>query len=177
MILLQLSDFKGKKYNIPDAGGVYTSIDAQEAIDNYEKPSIYKLLGVVLGDLLIAYIANPAPANADYDKIINAFSMDNPDTCGKPIITSLGMKEYLKAAVFYEYGKSALINSQAGVIIPQSETAVKQNPGASMRYMENKFNDVLDTIEAIQWYCQENPVAFPDFNGQRIAVKGSQFFI
>lgn len=180
MILLQLSDFRLGKYDIPDAIGVYTNANVQEIIDKYEAPAIYQLLGVVLGNLVIAYIQSGAPPpvpNTDYDKIINPFSEDNPDHCGSPIISSLGMKEYLKAAVFYEYVKNALVNSQAGVVNPDTETARKANPAAAMRYSENKFNDLLDTIEAIQWYCKENETAFPDFNGQRIVVKAAQFFI
>ena len=173
MIVLLKSDFLKGKYCIPDSGGVYTNVDVQEIIDKYEKYYIYQLLGVALGDLLITYIQANATSNADYNKIINAFSADNTETCGGSIIQSLGMKEYLKAAIFYEYVKNGLKNSQAGVTKIQSETATAQDPASTLRFAENKFYDVLDTIGAIQWYCLENETAFPYFNGQCIKVKAA----
>jgi len=178
-ILLLLSDFEDAgKYNIPDAGGAYTYLSVQEIIDKHEAPYIYKLLGVVEGKKIITWIqATFLPANTDYTKIKDAFAEDDISSCScaNSQRVSLGLKEYLKAAIFYEYVKNALINSQAGVTTPKSETADKQSSSSSMRYAENKFNDILDTAEAIQWYCRENPTAFPDFNGQCIKVKAAQF--
>jgi hypothetical protein len=168
MILLATTDFDGGKYDLPDSTGIYTEPDLQAAIDAYEEKYIYQLLGVTLGDLIIAYLAaSRSPTNTEYDMIIDAFSEDD-NHC---IVQSLGMKEYLKAAIFYEYTKNSLVTSQAGVVDPQSETATKQSPMSVLRFAENKFNDVLDTVDAIQWYCSSNSSSFPDFNGQRITVK------
>lgn len=176
MILLQLSDFKGGKYDIPDAGGVYTKVNVQEMIDKYEKQYIYELIGVVEGDKFIAWVqTTPTPVNADYTKILNAFSADNSSSYPSGLIQSLGMKEYLKAGVFYQCEKNGLLTSQAGVTKPESETATQQNPSSTMRFAENKFNDVLDTIEAIQWYCTNNSTAFPEYNGKFIPVKYANF--
>lgn len=174
-IILTKADFIGGKYDIPDAAGLYTKNNVQEMIDRYEKQCIYELLGVLEGDKWISWIQTVSPpVNAHYTKIKDPFSEDNAG-CG--IIQSLGMTEFLKAAVFYQYVKNGLLTSQAGVVKTESETATTQSPASTMRFAENKFNDVLDTIEAIQWYCLNNQTAFPDFNGQRIVVKASQFFI
>lgn len=194
MIILTLTDFRGGKYNIPDAQGWYTNGNMQAMIDTYEKPYIYNLLGVVLGDKIIAYLAaNRLPANTDYNKIIDPFSSDDAgwwgwynDYCDywagyvfnySSIVTSLGLKEYLKAGIFYEYIKNGLITSQPGVAAQKAEAGTIQNSFTTMRFADNKFNDVLGTIEAIQWYCLNNNAAFPDFNGQRVPVKMSNFFI
>lgn len=169
-ILLSKTDFIGGKYDIPDASGAYTKNDVQEAIDKYEKKYIYLLIGVTEGDRIIAYLAaSRLPANTDYNKILDPFNEDSD--CG--IVTSAGMEEYLKACIFYEYIKNGLKTSQAGVVKSDSETAIVQTPAGTMRFAESKFNDILDTIEAIQWYCLNNQSAFPDFNGQRIPVKAS----
>ena len=172
-IILSKDDFEGGKYSIPDAEGVYTDDNVQEAIDNYEVVYIRKLLGVTTGDLFIAWLAaSQLPANTDYTKILNAFAEDNT-TWYRGIIQSLGMSEYLKAGVFSEYVKNGLVNSQAGVVNTDTETAVKASAASAMRFAENKFNDVLDTVEAIQWYCRTNSEAFPDYNGQEIRVKAA----
>lgn len=171
MILLQLSDFKGGKYDIPDADSAYAAAAVQEAINNFEKGAIYELLGVTEGDKFITWLAaSKLPANAHYSKILDAFANDDGNYCGR-LIKSLGMKEYLKAYVFYEYNKTTLKTSQAGVTQAAAETSIIQSPRSTMRFAESKFNDSLDTVEAIQWYCQNNTAAFPAFNGQRITVK------
>lgn len=176
MILLQTSDFEAGKYCIPDADSIYNEADVQETIDTYEKKYIYELLGVTEGDKFITWVQlTSPPVNVHYTKIKNSFSQDDSACFG--IIQSLGMTEYLKAGIFYEYVKDSLEMTPAGVVNTDTEAAKKQGPDQQMRFAENKFNDALDTAEAIQWYCQDNASAFPDFNGQRIAVKGSNFFI
>ena len=166
-------DFKGGKYDIPDAVGNFTKNDVQAIITAYEKPAIYKLLGVAEGDKIIAYLAaGKTPVNADYNKILDPFTEDNANVHGG-IAISLGMLEYLKGFIFYEYNKNALKTSQAGVTNADAETATIQGVNSTMRFAENKFNDVLGTADAIQWYCMKNSTAFPDFNGKRIVVKAS----
>lgn len=184
-ILLNLSDFIGGEYDLPDATGMYTDDNVQAAIDKYEKPAIYNLLGVALGDLIIAYIQSSSPPfNADYDKIINGFAEDNQyytiynTLCGdyNSVIINAGLKEWLKAVVFYEYVKISLVTSQPGVTQPEAETGQIQKVTSTMRFAENKFNQMLDTAYAIQWYCVNNKTNLPDYNGQRITVKASNIF-
>lgn len=176
MIFIQLSDFTGK-YDIPDTKGLSKAqANVQEMIDKYEKIYIYNLIGVTEGDKLIAYQASSkTPPNTDYDKIINPFYMDNPFLSGQ-VVKSLGISEYLKAGIFYETVKNGLQLLQAGVANTKAETASKMNPKGSMRFAENKFNDILDTVYSIQWYCRNNITSFPGYNGQRIVVKCANFF-
>lgn len=175
-IFVNLADFKGGKHNIPDASNPLTTANVTAIIDSYEKQSIYDLLGVTLGDLVIAYKnASATPTNLHYDKIIAAFAMDNPDGCSG-IIKSLGIQEYIKASIYYEYNKNALRLTTAGVAQPDVEAATTVGPRGQFRFAENKFNDSLDTVESIQWYCCRYSAAFPDFNGIRIPVKTSSLF-
>lgn len=169
-IILQTSDFKGGKYDIQQAGSNQNTLvtSVQEAIASHEKPAIYELLGVTLGNLLITYIPNALTTpNTDYDKIIAAFS-DDSSGC---LYQSLGLKEFLKAWVFFEYTRNGLKTTQLGVAQPKAETGDQVGPAGTLRFAESKFNDILDTAEAIQWYCSTNRTAFPDYKGQQIRVK------
>lgn len=179
MILLQLSDFIDGKYNIPAASSSIsaTNSELQGYIDRYEKQYIYMLLGVELGDSVIAYIASPTPANTDYDKIINPFAENTTLLCGG-FIQSMGLKEYLQAAIFYEYTKDmAYIQTLAGTAKPSTEVATEVSASAIVRNSERVFNSVIDTAEAIQSVCHSKPSAYSGFSPSRISVKGHLFFI
>ena len=173
MILLEKEDFTGK-YNIPDATSRYADDDVQEAIDKYEPVYIRKLFGSVLGNLIIEYLEDDqSPENTDYDYVIDPFSSDNSGLCGNKVAESLGLKEFLKACVFYEYQKNGLENTPAGVVDTKAETGESQAPASTLRFAENKFNDMIDTAEAIQWYCYNHIDKFPEFNGEVFKVKAA----
>lgn len=175
-IFLTIASFTAAgDYSIPDAGSAHSVNDVQDCINKHEKAFIYNLLGVVLGDLIIAYNqAGQTPTNIHYDKIIGAFASDL--STGWGTVYSQGITEYLKACIFYEYNKNGLVLSQAGVVNPATETAQKTTPAEALRFAEAKFNLILDTVEAIRYYIFENKDAFPDFNGQAIRVKASNIF-
>lgn len=179
MIFLALTDFVDGKYNLPAAssGIAATNSEVQSYIDSYEKTYIYRLLGVELGNLIIAYKQAGGTGNTDYDKIIGAFSENTALFCGQ-INQSLGIKEYLQACIYYEYKKdSAYTESLAGTIKADAEVSEGVNASTIMRKAERVFNAILPTIEAIQAMCESNSVAYAGYAGQRIAVKGHQFFI
>jgi hypothetical protein len=170
-ILLSVNSFIGGKYDIPEAEIAQKATVVQDAINIFEKEAIYLLLGVTEGDRFITWVqASFIPANADYTAIKDAFAQDEPG-CG--IIKSNGMIEFLKAYVFYQYIKNGMVNGHAGVFNTKAETADKASPAGAMRFAESYFNGELDTALAIQWYCEQNPTAFPDYNGQHVVVKYS----
>lgn len=169
---LSIDDFTSGKYLIPDAGSI-AKAKVTEYINQYRNEHIYRLLGVELGDLIIDYIDAGATGNADYDVIVNPFTKQESSGC---IYKSKGLKEYLKACIFYEYEKNGLKNSVAGVVESKSETATKQSSASTMRFVEYKFNDIIDTVEAIQWWCSTNNDTYPDFAGMRIKTKHSNTF-
>ncbi len=173
MILVKLSDFKGQ-YGIPDAIGVYTSTNVQSFIDKYEKQYLDQLLGLDLSNKIIAYLAaNRLPDNPDYNFIIDPFQFQEPGggCCANCIHNSKGMKAFLVAAITYEYISDNLQFTQVGAATPQAETATEVNVRKNMRLAEKKYNGLLDTSDAIQWYCWNNSDKYPTFQGQRFVVK------
>lgn len=178
MIFLQLPDFVEGKYNIPDASSTISAnnTEAQAYIDDNEKKYIYKLLGVTLGDAIIAYKAAGGTGNTYYDKIIGAFAESTGTVCAY-FRQSLGIKAYLQACIYYEYTKESYQESLAGTIEQSAEVASKVGASSSLRKAERVFNTILDTIEAIQSVCREDSTNYAGFSGERIAVKGHQFFI
>jgi hypothetical protein len=167
---LTLASFQGGKYNIPDASSGQTDDIVQERIDNYEKWYLCQLLGATLGKAIYAY-GSTGSGNAAHDAIIAAFQEDDA-VCSK-VYASQGLAEFLKAAVFFEYQKNAIVNAMGGVTIPKQEVSEKTSAGATLRYAEAMFNDQLDTKDAIQWKCANDPDTYPDYNGQLIEVKVS----
>lgn len=171
-ILLSVNSFKGGKYDIPDAGIASKATVVLEAITLYEKEAIEELLGVTEAERFITWIqASRIPANADYAAIEGAFSEDDLQAC--TIIRSKGMIEYLKAYVYYQYIKNGLVLGHAGVFNTKAETADKSSATGAMRFAEHYYNGELDTALAIQWYCEQNPAAFPDYHGQELKIKYS----
>lgn len=178
MIFLALTDFVKGKYNIPQASSTLSvnNTEVQSYIDSYEKTYIYRLLGVELGNLIIAYKQAGGTGNTNYDKIIGAFSENTALFCGQ-INQSLGIKEYLQACVYYEYTKDSYTQTLAGTVKKKGEVSESVNASSTLRKAEKAFNFMLPTIEAIQAMCESNSVAYAGYAGQRIAVKGHQFFI
>ncbi len=179
MIILQLSDFVDGRYNIPAASSTIAANDSevQSYIDDNEAKYIYLLLGVELGNLIIAYIAaSYLPANAAYNKIIGPFTQNGNILC-RPFIQSLGLKAYLQACIYYEYTKDSYTESLAGTIKESSEVSSSVSASVAARKAERVFNTILPTIESIQGVCESDSTAYAGYAGTRIAVKGHQFFI
>lgn len=180
MIFLQLSDFIDGKYNLPAASSSISATDSevQSYIDRYEKKYIYLLLGVELGNLIIAYKeADSSPANADYNYIIDPFAETGYLLCNN-LKQSLGIHEYLKACIYYEYKKdSAYTESLAGTVKASAEVSESVNASTITRKAEREFNSILDTVEAIQSVCMGDSTKYPTYAGSRIAVKSHMFMI
>lgn len=172
-VLVNLIDFKSGKFLIPDAENNYAAAKVTSAIADFEKSYIYKLLGITEGNKFITWVnASMTPANAFYLKIKDAFSEDLPSLCGNQV-HSLGMKQFLMGCIFYEYMRNGLTATPAGVVNVDVEKSKKVTPGNTMRYAESRFNEIVSTAEAIQWYCLDNMEQFPDFNGEQFKVKYS----
>ena len=179
MILLSLSDFIDGKYNLPSASSSISANDTefQSYIDDNEKKYIYLLLGIELGDLLIAYIQASGTGNAAFEKIKNPFAeQNNIMFSNSNFIQSLGLKEYLKACIFYEYKKDMYTESISGTVKSSAEVSIDLSASAVLRKAERVFNSILGTVEAIQSVCEDTTI-YPLYKGSRIAVKGHQFFL
>ena len=170
MAIVALSDFVDGKYNLPGASSSISSTNSelQAYIDRYEPKYIYKLLGIELGKLIIAYGGS---GNPDYDKIIGEFTEVEHGE-------SLGLKEYLLACIYYEYKTGTIYNeSLAGTVKADAEVSTQVNASTITRAAEKVFNSILDTADAIQSLCQSDSTAYAGYSGTPLSVKGHQFFI
>ena len=177
MILLRLSDFTGFELL---ATNTKAAVLIQQYIDRYEAQYIYKLLGIDLGKLFIADLANASQADR-FALIEDAFAIEQEP---KQYV-SLGMKDFLACAVLYHYIKDTQAqHTQAGVADSLNEAMTVSSPIDASRYAERKFNEALDTVDAIQWYCKtyayetypNDPTKlYPEYNGQVINPVFSAF--
>lgn len=166
MILLETADFAGYNYiNTTTA----TLVRLQAYIDRYEKQYICELLGVELAELFIADLANVSQ-DAIYVAIQNAF-YEQADS--GTIYISKGMVDFLLCAVAYHYIKDTQYShTTSGVAKMLTEAQKDQSGENAYRYAERRFNEALDTVDAIQWYCDiENSADYPTYKGQKIAPK------
>lgn len=178
MIFLSLSDFIDGAFNIPDASSSISAntTELQSCIDQYEKKYIYDLLGVTLGNSIIAYQQAGATGNTDYDKLIREYSEDTGLLCGG-YLYSLGIKKVLMACIYYEYTKNSYVESLAGTVDQNGEVSGNVGPSARLRKAEKAFNSILITAESIQDICASNSTAYAGYSGKRFVVKGHQFFL
>jgi len=178
MILLATSDFETGKFKIADAGSNTSKAAVTTAITRFEKTYILKLFGKVLGEAIITYIqaSNPTP-DANFDKVIASFFEQNDNfICGNKVYESRGLKEFLQAAIYYEYLlDTATTNTQAGQGEINAEVLTK-TINTQIRQAEKIFNEYLETIEAIQWWCSDNSTDYPDFAGETFIVRQSAIF-
>lgn len=180
MGLVSVSDFEGGAYNITDSTSAYADADLQECIDKYHDRYIILLFGKELGDLIISYINdNRLPIDDDLEKLIEPFTDQPQEFCHNYILISDGLKEFLKAAIFYEYVRSALKTVQAGVKKSKVETGESASVWGQYRFAEKKFNDQVETAEAIREYCLINGdnATFAKYKGVTIYVKAANMGI
>lgn len=147
----------------------------QAYIDRYEKTYIRQLLGVELGNLFIADLANPTQ---DPRFVVIEDPFDEQDAnCCNTIRASRGIKDMLLAFIYYHYiFGSQLSNTQTGVNLSQNETSQTLTPRNAAREAEKKWNELLATVEAIQWYCRDfKPEDYPEYLGIRISPRYLDF--
>lgn len=157
-IFVSGNSFTGK-YTIPDSPGA--AIILQSIIDEWERKTIVKLLGVELGKLLIAYKEaqpNSDPPVVRYDDLIALFDLQPEHFgffCYKEIYSSLGIEDFLTAVIYFHYvSETQIKNSQSGVTVVDVETAKVLSPREAQRFAESKWNKALETSDAIQWFCR-----------------------
>ncbi len=187
MILIALSDFKGQ-YQI--ARSVNLDPVLQSYIDREEKKTMYEVLGMELADKLIAYIANPTPAVARYDNILNSFYLQN-NTFGRfysrqsnndcpPFYSSAGLKDLLINTIYFYYitETSGMKSVQSGVAGPAVDTAESASAANIYRFAEQKWNKAgFDTWLAIGWRCNSyESSVYPEYLGTVPKIKYGSFF-
>lgn len=183
MILLSVTDFTGF-FNIPTSNSRETTTLLQTYIDRYEKTYLCNLMGVELAELFIADLAN-VTQETRFAVIQDAFYLDDPNTTGV-MYESKGLVDMLTGVIFYHFvtERSALLTTN-GVSVSVTETGEILSPEGAYRFAERKFNQMLATWEAIQWYIEDYAPSeypndadrlYPEFNGQGMDYKFSPIF-
>lgn len=151
-VLIQISDFSTGREKI--AYNTYTEASVQSYIDKLEKKYIYKVFGVVLGDLVLA---NPE----NYPDYLEEFAI-NLDGCD---LISDGFVEAMKGIIFFHYVRDQFAQqTTTGVVNSLSENATEVSAQSIDLY--TRYNNGIDTLKAIQTRAIYNDLA--NFNGQEL---------
>lgn len=177
MIIIAKNDFTGFQ---EVARSIASDPKLQAYIDRYEKGYIMKILGVTLGERLIANLAGSPPAPTDTDLLAIFSAFDVQEQTGSAnfvdgfIHHSLGLKDILVNMVFFHYvHESQGEIGQSGMAVGQSDASTVLTPRAAARFAERKWNASLESIESIQWYCRwfDPNKKLTDFQGQHIPAQ------
>lgn len=165
MILLDLDDFK-TEFSLAQSNASDATI--QEYIDKYEPKYIKRILGVELGE---KFITDVKGEDLDSDEIEARFQIlidgfDKQSSCST-IYENAGMKKILAALVFYHYvSDTQAKHSQSGVVTNQAEVSTVVTPENATRFGEQKWNEALASIEAVQWWCgTEDSANYSEYDG------------
>ena len=137
----------------------------EEYIDSIEKSTIIKMLGADLGNAFWDDCqGDGAPTEPRFEALFEPFEID--DSCG--IKTSKGIIEILCAFACCAYLRDAdQVNTDTG---NQSAKGENSNRVNSSYKITKIYNEAVESINAIQWYIDNNPedYDYEDYNGQRI---------
>lgn len=173
MILLELSDFNGF-YTL--AKSIDSDPILQSYIDRFEESFIKRILGVELGQLFIDDVqgvdSDSASIEPRFQALIDAFIKQ--DGCGT-IYESKGMKDLLAGLVYSEYIVDTQVkHTQSGATLNQSEVSNTASPYEAANFGEQKWNQSLLSIQAIQWWCgTEDITNYSEYNGTYFRPKYS----
>ena len=173
MILLKTTDFSGFQLIALNNQTIPT---LQAYIDKFEKTFLQKILGINLANLFIADLAN-ATQDPRFAVIEDLFAFEQ----NQSQYFSQGLKMILASMVYYEFVSNTQSgHSSTGVYGSINESMTNKSDNDAYRYGEIRWNDALDSIEAIQWYCKTYAnqlypttpaMTYPEYNGQDIEPK------
>lgn len=139
--------------------GLYSDDRIDSYIERYEQDFIMELLGVELGNLFLADVANGLPVTPKYLKIFNSFYEQISFT----YMASKGIKDMLVGFIYFQYAKDlATETTLIGVVKPQEQNS-KVITAHTPIYM--KYNESVKTYNAIQEYILFNMNDYPEFKG------------
>lgn len=182
MIIVQLSDFVGYHYILQDPEAGLTAT-LQNYIDKYEPKFIYKLLGSVLGATMIedCQTEGGVPIQPLNLNLFNPININDPNS--NFLWQSEGLKNVLLNLIWYEFVCDTQVRQAlAGFVNLAVETGNKLTYDNVYRVAEAKWNEALEWIYAIQWYClwfdpsdYLNTATQYWFQGQEFGAESSDF--
>jgi len=152
-IVISSADFTGKfKLTVNE----FTISDLDSYIERYTVKFLIELFGKELYDLWSVDETMPP-----YDALTNPFAFQS--SCSK-VYESKGVKDMLMGAVYFHYTRD-IIQKQS--IDGMKRTVAENSTGISFAEgsLHTRWNEAIDTYEAIQAYILDNNVTYPEFNG------------
>lgn len=144
------------------ATDAYTEAELILAIDEYEKPLLYELLGIELYDLFVSDLdVNGVPQTPIYETIYNPFVKEIEDR----MVTSQGMKKMLVQWVSFFYIRT---QSQNNTIHGNVQSQGTINTPSAMSYgtLVTNYNKCIENFKAIQSYIiSVKDADYPTFKG------------
>ena len=168
-IIVDITDFTndGSYYQFPNDPEI--NIKLQAWIDKYERKYIYQILGQVQGDYMIADCEanNGVPELPANVAIFNEININDPND-SYDLRQSEGLKNVLLSLIYYWFATSAQYKSAlVGFVSPGADTAGKLSYQNTFIVAESRWNEAVEWIHAIQWYCLLYlPANYPNFYGQ-----------
>lgn len=155
MSILAPSDFTGKfELTIND----FTVDKIQEYIDRYETISLIELFGKELYDLWVIGIGLSDPL---YDTLNDPFI---EQLSSGLIIQSKGVNDMLKGFIYFYYSRDAYTQATAqGNVKNNGQNST--NSSFAMSQLAQRYNESVDSYEAIQLYISNNIADYPTFLG------------
>ena len=165
MILLTKADFSGFHLLAKSIAG---NPILDDYILRYEESYIKKIFGVELGQIIIDSLPEGSGSEEIPQRILDAINPFILQPIQK-IWESKGLVDILASLVYYHFiCDTQPKHGQSGVVINQVEVGDIQGYQNAVRFAEKKWNNCLESIEAIQWYCgQEKKSNYPEYKGRR----------
>lgn len=162
--IIEHSDFVGK-YKLSQNSKLTAKVT--EYITKFQPRYIYQILGVDLGNALIADIdAAPVgtPSEPRFVQIFNAFQFDD----NNGIRVSIGLREIMLGFLYFELMRDAnMYNTLAGNKKTEGENNEFADPRSNVSTV---YGISVESVHAIQWYILTNPddnsFDYDDYNGQ-----------
>ncbi|MFT5450530.1 MAG: hypothetical protein ACI9N9_000007 [Enterobacterales bacterium] len=152
------------KYELSTSGNVSTA-KLTEYITRYDTITLIELFGKELYDL---YVIGIGAADPIYEFLRDAFVVQLDNGC---ILNSRGVDDMITGIVYFYYQSDAFTQQTInGSTKTQGENS--KNVSLVVANIHGRWNEAIDTYQAIQDYICENLAVYPTFKGQPKQILG-----
>jgi hypothetical protein len=155
MAFLSTTDFVGKN---SVSLNEFTESDLQSYIDRYETKLLVELFGKALYDLW------NGSTDAIYTTLTAPLIFQSENCCSGKVYESKGIKEMLAGFIYWEYERDIYTQRTLNGSMKQTSENGEDSSHA-MSNLHGRYDEALETYNAIQAYIEENSSIYPEFNG------------
>ena len=183
MSVLNTSDFSDYFHRLSQSE--FNKDSQQTLIDTNEKGYIARILGADLGQLFCDDLVDGVPQTQRFIDIFDPFikQYENhhfglyPYLNEDCLFESKGMKWILKGLIYYDFVSPQNINStDVGMNTPEMENNRPVLSHDLIRVAEKRWNDAIESIEAVQKFICENSDVYPEYEGIHFKFRYSSLF-